>query len=349
MPWRAKDYSRVSIAICILAKNEGRVIAESLAQLAKQSIIHSDDEDIDIHVVANGCTDDTVEVARLNHRLFYDSRTKLHVHDLNPGGKSRAWNRAVHELICRSSEYIVFLDADITFADNDVLTLMLNCLKDHPEPAAISGFPVKDVSLNSKKSVFDRFSLMVSERSRERGAINGSLYVVRARFLVETWLPDQTPGEDGFLNAMLTTRGFTKTPDSTLVTTPTSPTHSFQAHNPLGFLFHERRMIVGTMINRWIFEHLWSLSLTLPAGPLIRDWNRVDPGWVERLVHKRIDGHSWLIPNAILFGRFKIRGPQSYWKKATYIPIATAATLLTLLPAILANKRLKEVGATSTW
>lgn len=339
----------MSIAVCILAKDERGSIGDCLAQLAQQSFIADGSQSVDVHVVANGCTDDTAEVARSCQGLFDGSNTKLHVHDLHVGGKSRSWNRAVHELVESSSEVFVFIDADITFVNTDVIAEMLACLRANPGLAACSGFPVKDVGTKSKKNVFDQASLIVSDRSRRPGLINGSLYVARAQVLRETWLPDQTPGEDGFLNAMLTTCGFTRSPDSTVVATPARATHSFQSHGPLEFVTHERRMIVGTMINRWIFEYLWSLELTSPAGPLIRDWNERDAGWVERLVRQQAEKRNWLIPNSVLFGRFRSSVDQPWWKRLAYIPLATAATLMTVAPAILANKRLKEFGAAATW
>ena len=86
-----------------------------------------------------------------------------------------------------------------------------------------------------------------------------------------------------------------------------------------------------------------------PAGQLIRDWNQTDTEWVNRLVGQRAVMTKWLIPKTILFSRFRRRGGRPFWKHATYVPVAAAAFLLTLPPAILANKRLKEVGAASTW
>lgn len=349
MPSQHRACPEVIVSVCILAKNEGKVIGNCLTQLSRQSFVSNGTYDVQIHVVANGCTDDTVGVALSSQGIFSGSSVKLHVHDLYLGGKSRSWNRAVHELADVSTDIFVFIDADITFVDNAVVAEMLACLQADSSLAACSGFPVKDVSTKSKKKILDRASLIVSERSRRSGLINGSLYVARAQVLRETWLPDQTPGEDGFLNAMLTTLGFTEPPSFTVVTTPARPTHFFHSHGPLEFVTHERRMIVGTMINRWIFEHLWSLNLPSPAGPLIRHWNETDPGWVESLVKQRIENRNWLIPNTVLFGRFTNNVTQPWWKRLAYIPLAAAATLLTVPPAILANKRLKEFGAATTW
>ena len=339
----------MSIAVCILAKDEEERIGPSLAQIARQSFIRDGCNTIEIHVVANGCTDDTAVVARGCSELFDGTRATLHVHDLQPGGKSRAWNRAVHELVSDTVKTFVFVDADVTFANEAVVADMLSHFRANTNLAALSSFPVKDVDTKARKNVLDRFSLVVSNRTRHVDVINGQLYVAGANALREIWLPDQIPGEDGFLNAMLSTRGFTQPADPTLVSATAEPTHYFHSHRPLEFVSHERRMIVGTMINRWIFEHLWSLGSATPAGQLIRDWNQTDPKWVDRLVGQRAAKTKWLIPNTILFSRFRGRDGRPFWKHAAFVPVATAAFLLTLPPAILANKRLKEVGAAATW
>ena len=339
----------MSIAVCILAKDEATRIAHSLRQLAAQSFIRDSSGPIEIHMVANGCTDNTVEVARGCSTLFEGGRATLQVHDLQPGGKSRAWNRAVHELTSSAVETFVFVDADVTFTSETVVADMLARLKADPHLVAFSSFPVKDVENKANKNVLDKFSLLVSQRTRHIDVINGQLYVARASAIREIWLPNQIPGEDGFLNAMLATRGFSRPADPSLVMASPVPTHYFHSHLPLEFVSHERRMIVGTMINRWIFEYLWSLNLKEPVGPLIRDWNASDPAWVDRLVSERAGSRRWLIPNAIVFGRFMGRTGRSWWKRAAHVPIATVATLVTLPPAVLANKRLKEVGAAATW
>jgi len=339
----------MSIAICILAKDEAGCISDILAQLARQSLISGDQMDVDIHVVANGCSDDTVALALTQAALFHCKRAELHVHDIHPAGKSRSWNIAVHELVDPSAEIVIFIDADITLIDDQVLGLLLASLEGQPTAEVCSGFPVKDISAKPSKSPLDRFSLKVSEHSRYEGAINGSLYVAKGAALREIWLPNQTPGEDGFLNALLVTRGFTEPPDPKIVISADQPTHYYKSHRPFDFFLHERRMIVGTMINIWIFEHLWSLKLTAPAGLLIRDWNGADPKWVEKLVERHARNQHWLVRNAIMFRRFTGRAGKPLWKRAAYVPIATAATILTLPAAVAANRRLKALGAADTW
>ena len=339
----------MSVAVCILAKDEAERISGILAQIARQLLMLDRGERVDIHVVANGCSDTTAETARQAAALFEGQRARLHVHDLKARGKSRAWNHAVHHLIDPATEFIVFCDADINFVDDGVVVRLLADLAQSETLAVCSGYPIKNVSAKKNRTVLDRFSLAVSGRTRHVGAINGSLYAARANCLADIWLPDDTPGEDGFLNAMVTTHGFTRPADATSVSTAPRPTHYFQAHDPLQFAGHERRMIVGTMINRWIFEHLWSLELRTPAGPTIDEWNRRDPEWVEKIIRRRSAKRHWLIPRAILFGRLGGTQRRSLIKRVAYLPLAVAATLLTIPPAISANRRLKQIGAAKSW
>lgn len=339
----------MSIAVCILAKDEGAVIAQTLAYLAEQSFIVKGDQHVDIHLVANGCTDHTVSAGQQAAHNFAGTLARLHIHDLQPGGKSRAWNTAVHELIDPSVRIVVFVDADITFAHNAVIENLISELNSSPGVEVCSGFPVKDLSTKRVKSPLDIFSLAISSRTRHVGVINGSLYAGRAECLRSIWLPNETPGEDGFLNAMVATRGFTQAAEPKSVKMADTPTHYYQAHSPLQFVDHERRMIVGTVINRWIFEYLWGLELRMPAGRLIAEWNRDDPQWVENIIRQRRDGRAWLIPNAITFGRLQSNKSVPIWKRVAGFPLALAATLLTLPPAIRANRRLKALGAGRSW
>ena len=339
----------MQISVCILAKNEAQTITVLLAQLSRQSLFRLQGVAIDVYVVANGCTDDTAARASSAEALLESTKARLRVHDLPQGGKSRAWNKAVHDLIEPGADFFLFLDSDITLAHENVLEEMVAALKSASEALACSGHPVKDISTKQRKNALERFSLSISRRSRANGVTNGSLYLVRAAALQDIWLPDQTPGEDGFLNAMLTTAGFTQAPILGRVISMAEPTHYYQAHRMTDFVVHERRMIVGTMVNRWIFEHLWSLQLIKPAGPLLRNWNEQQPGWVDRLVTEKTRNKTWVIPHAILFGRLHRNGLAAGWKSPIRMATGAAATILTILPAIAANRRLKQLGASEIW
>lgn len=337
------------LAVLVFAKNEAVSIPNLFAQLAQQSLFHRDDLTIDVHVVANGCTDNTAQSANEAAPKLAATNASLTVHDLEKGGKSRSWNIAVHEFIDRRAQLLLFVDSDIKFCKDTILDQLITKLIETPSASACSGYPVKDILLKDRKNILDRFSLAVSSESQAMGAINGSLYVVRAEAVSNVWLPDETPGEDGFLNAMLTTHGFTKSPEPGTVVSMPMPTHYYKAHKPTDFVMHERRMIVGTMINCWIFEHLWSLCFKEPAGPTIRDWNTGRPEWVEHLIQQRTRSKRWVISNDVTFGRLRFRKGEAIWRWPLRIAFGGLATLVTVVPAITANRRLKRVGAASTW
>lgn len=339
----------MTVAVCILAKDEAGRIGSMLEGLASQRILREMGSSVEVHIVANGCTDNTATVARACANLFAGHGTKFDVHDLAQGGKSRTWNRTVHQIASAEVDRFVFCDADIEFVDEHIIAEMLEQLETSPEILVCAGYPVKNVDASGAKSVLDRLSLAVSRQTRSVNAISGQLYAAVASELREIWLPDETPGEDGFLNAMVNTRGFTRERGHQVIRGHPRPTHFYENLGPRDFVQHERRLIVGTVINRWIFEHLWSLRLTEPAGPQIRIWNETQPDWVERIIRRRAQGKRWLIPNAITLGRFQTNRRQPWWKRVAFLPLAAAATLMTIPPAISANRRLKLFGAATTW
>lgn len=332
----------------ILAKDEEQNIRRILDAIAAQTLCGRGDVALSVYVIANGCTDRTAEVAREHASQSLEPQgLRTEVFDWTTPGKSRSWNRVVHDVLPLDVDYICAIDADIEFVDNLVLAALFDHLLGHSGVAVVSGFPVKDTAQKAHPTLVDRFSMSISRQTRHSGVINGSLYLARASCLREIWLPDETPGEDGFLNAMVMTQGFSRAEQPDIVDQLTDPTHYFEGHSPASYFAHEKRMIVGTMINRWIFEHLHSLGLTEPAGPMIGRLNREKPDWVERIIVERSAG-KWLIPRALMFRRLAPKRGLS----ASYLlrfPILLAATALTLPPAFTANKALKKRGASALW
>jgi len=338
----------LKLAIVIFAKDEANNIGPFLNALATQTLFDCVDVDSKIYVAANGCSDRTAQIARETVVAVFDSRgVRYEILDWPTPGKSRSWNRLIHEVLPTDLDYIMAVDPDIAFVNSSILAALIKRISEEPTLKVVSGFPVKDVTAKARPSLMDRFSLSVSSSTRHTGAINGSLYVAKAPCLREIWLPDETPGEDGFLNAMVATSGFSRPGQIDIVYQFTEPTHYFKSHSAANFFAHEKRMIVGTMINRWIFEYLHSLKLSEPAGPLIRRLNREEPDWVDRIITKR-SAASWLIPGALLFRRLE---PKHGWNASYFVrlPMLILATALTLPPAIMANQALKKQGAASTW
>ena len=332
----------------ILARNEERNIGHCFEALARQTLFAKTDVETSLYVGANGCSDRTVQIAQeFASKTLEPLGITIEIFDWDRPGKSRSWNRLVHDVLPSGLDYVLAMDADIEFADEFVLANMLDAIQDDPQVDVLSGSPTKDSVRKVRPNLIDRFSNSVSRLTAHSTVINGSLYLAKAACLSGVWLPDETPGEDGFLNAMVATRGFSRAAQPELVKQLSRPTHYFESHSPTAFFAHEKRMIVGTMINRWIFEYLLSLRLAEPAGPLIDRLNRTQPDWVDKIIAER-GSRRWLIPRALLFRRLA----PKHGLTANYLirlPILALATALTIVPAITANRALKQRGAAVLW
>ena len=337
------------ISVCVIAKDEANSIAQLIESVATQTVFLGHDE-FEFVIVCNGCTDDTASVAKLTlNKVFGGTKVKFRVYDTQEAGKSRSWNLAVHKILDPSADIFVFMDADIHINDTEVIAHLLWKLSVDPNVTAVSGWPVKDAALKKRKSVLDHISLTISSQTLPPHAVNGSLYVGLAAELRKIWLPVPTPGEDGFLSAMIHTQGFLKKPEPNRIQRADRPTHYYETHTVAGYLRHERRITIATAINGWIFEKLWEQNSTAHAGNLIQNWNERDPLWVSRLVSSKVSKKRWALPARLLtwrLGNLRGVGLKTFWIRA---PLSITATILNIWPTIQANEVIKRSDAASIW
>jgi glycosyltransferase involved in cell wall biosynthesis len=172
------------VVVAVLAHNEERRIARCLASLPLG------DPRIAVHVVVNGSSDRTAEIAR--------GFAGVAVHEYADGGKARSWNRFVLDAPAPGAETLVFVDGDAELAPGSVAALE-RALTAHPQANAAAGMP-----RNGRRAAAYR-----AEMTAERGLF-GDLYALSGGFVERMRresirLPEDLVGDDGLIGAMAKT------------------------------------------------------------------------------------------------------------------------------------------------
>lgn len=344
-----------ALSIGMLAHNEAAGIARTIASLARQSILDRGRwtalglDAVEVLIVPNGCTDDTAGVAAAALAQL-PPHVDAAVRVLPEPGKGNAWNRFVHELSRADAALLALMDADIEFASDDVLERLVARLAASPPRDVATDTAIKDYRAR-RLSLFDRFSRRVSAQAPPDDALCGQLYCARAAALRRIWLPAGLPVEDGFIAAMLWSDGFTRPEGRPAVARVHSISHYYQPETtPAAFVRHEARIIVGSVINAWLFAELWDAGRHGHAGEHVRRRNAADPRWVDAVIaDRRHGGGRWLVPSAFVWWRLaSLRGlPPRRWLRRA--PVALAATLAALPAVLRANAVLRRPAASRHW
>lgn len=364
----------MKLSIGILAHNESDLIAASLQSLGQQSLLTSLDEkhSVEIIIVANGCSDNTADVARNTLKqieITHPTSLSWRVCEVKEAGKSNAWNLFVHRFSAPDADFFYLMDADIKLHNYQTLEKMLKALVENPEYWIALDRPIKDIELKENKSWIDKLSVAVSKSSNAGQLyICGQLYCGRAEALRNIWMPAGLPVEDGFLTQMIISENFTlENPTFTKrIVRVSEASHIFEAYtNPLELINHEVRVVVGIVVNIFLTYYLQEKlceavyhkgtmsfrgSPELTAGMLIKKMNRENPFWLNDFVRNSLAQKKWwLIPLPLVFRRYRSLKNHSLQKALLRIPIATLAFIVDLSIFIRANNTLHRKVISNYW
>lgn len=347
------------LVIGMLAHNEARAIGATLASLSRQTVLDPARwpalglAGVEVIVVPNGCTDETAAVAR-QALAGLPPGVVATVQPLAEAGKANAWNRFVHDLSRPDATLLALMDADIEFGAADVLERLVARLGAAPPCSVATDHPVKDYR-GKRLTPFNYLSRGVSARNVEQhggdGGLCGQLYCSRASRLRQVWLPLDLPVEDGFLAAMLGSRGFTAPPGTDPIVAVPGTWHFYEPlTGPTAFVRHEARILVGSIINAWLFALMWDAGERGDAGDYVRRRNAEDPRWVESVceAHRQASGR-WLVPGAFLWWRLAPLRRLPLLKRVARTPIALAAVIASLPAVLRANAILRGAAASRHW
>lgn len=357
----------IPISIGILAHNESCVITKMLESLFAQSIFYNDsfDNNVEIIVIPNGCTDNTATIANDVLKLWqnklltsHNFRISYQIQDVVMAGKSNSWNLYIHDFSDKNAKYLFLADADIEFLSKDTLVNMINTLENEHETYVVVDKPIKDISIKENKSFVEFISVIVSgkETVKNQGKnqpICGQLYGGKSSILREIWMPLELLVEDGFLHRMIVTDLLTK--DTFIqgrIIMAENTSHIFEAYTTISSLIrHEKRLVWGSIINSFIFNYLQKKSQAGEnIGLLIKTNNEKNPLWLRQLVTKNIKEKGWwLISSSRLFRRFRGFSRDSFLRQCLFLPITITAFLFDLVVYISVNQDMKRKNYWESW
>ena len=346
--------NRKIVSIGIFAHNEAENITQTLDSLIAQDIFEDENtKELDIHVsvIANGCTDATVDISK--NYLREKHRVSSRVLEIEKSGKSNAWNEFIHSSDSQHVDYFVCMDSDITFGSYDVISSLIEALFDSDEAYLSVDIAQKDTVLKSRKSMFERVSLFFSRMMKQGStAVAGSLYCARGEKLRKITMPDGLPVEDGFLRAMLVTDLFTQKDNNKRILVVDNVCHYFTPDPSIKSLFrHEERLLIGTFVNSVIYGYLWKEveSSGIDAGSLVAKNNQDNPKWVEGLINKYRESHDTIIPKHFYRKYWKQWKKFSITKKVIAFPIISVASIVKFFLLKKVERRLVHESGLGVW
>jgi hypothetical protein len=264
----------------IFAHDEAAGIAAMVAAARSQArACAAQGVDLRVLVLANGCRDETAALA---------GAAGAEVADLPEGGKSRTWNRFVHDLSRPEAEALVFADADIAWTEPDALARLIGGLLARPGLWVLNSQPVKDLALQGASGLVPRLALRAAGGLDDwKTAICGQLYAMPAARARAFHLPAGLPVEDGFLRAMVLTDTLSRPEDLGRIDGAEGVFHVYGSETTLrGLIRHQERIVIGSAINFCLFAHLRGLDQAARAQALRAA--AAEEGWLRGVLRQNL-------------------------------------------------------------
>ena len=243
------------ISIGILAHNEASRIHKTLQSLFLQDVFQQ--VETEIVIVANGCVDETAEVARRSLRdnqAIWSARGSARVEEIVVAGKANAWNAFVHNFSSPRASVLVLMDADITLLKVNTISSMVLTLENNARAVVCVDQPIKDIETKPNRTLFERLLVSATPKiNPDDVPLCGQLYCVLSGPVRQITLPIEITCEDGFLRALLLTQGFTTSENRRHIVLDCSVSHSFEVCAFSVGAFQTRKVACGWMYNRHDF------------------------------------------------------------------------------------------------
>ncbi|MDB6108591.1 MAG: hypothetical protein JWR69_341 [Pedosphaera sp.] len=352
------------ISIGIIAWNEERNIQHTLESLFQQSlfeILSGRDLRCEILCLANGCTDQTREIAaavlaeQSEHHPFRQAFV-CRALDIREQGKNNAWNLFVHNFSAPEARHLVLMDADIVINHPRTLANMVATLEENPAACVATDQPCKHIAAKSDVSLMERFSLLASQLTQAgEGQLCGQLYCIRAEVARRIYLPkDLAACEDGFIKAIVCTSFLTTESVPSRILRAPEASHTFEAYTSIrAILKNQKRQMIGqAIVHILVDDYLTTLSRAerFDLARTLREKDTNDPFWLKRLIgeHLRRTRFFWRLIPGFASLRFKRLARLRGWNKIICFPAAFAGLLVAMVSCFRARGFLEQ-GQTQYW
>lgn len=339
----------IALNIGIFAYNEEENIDKVLADLARQSFWDASHIKANVFVLANGCVDETVQVA--NNKvatLPEDIQEKFMVVNLPFKGKSKTWNYFVHELSDQEVNFLLFMDGDIRLPSGSHIEDMLQAFEHRADLLVFNSRPVKAMPETSRYNLVAKLiGSMGGTFSSFKTSICGQCYMVRSDALESIFMPIGLPVEDGYIRAVLLTDCFATQEDLSKIWGEEDIWHTYESITSLYELIgHQVRILIGSAINTAVFSEIVE-SANSRAGRLenLKSWSK-DDAHLNNLIGRRLPQKPYgYIPFSFLTKRWKqIVSEGLTFKRLFYAGIGFMFDLTAYLIATIKMMRGKGSG-----
>ncbi len=178
--------------IAVFAYNNAKTIQAAL----KSILAATDNHDVSIYVLANGCTDTTIDKVRDCLALM----PNLWLVEIPEADKASAWNIFIHDLFPEEEAIDLktwfFMDGDVTLAPNS-MPILATMLDNSQNAEAVGGMPGSGRDMDARR-----------QRMVNNGVLAGNYYALRGSFVqqvrnAQIRLPVGLIGEEFLLSWMI--------------------------------------------------------------------------------------------------------------------------------------------------
>jgi glycosyltransferase involved in cell wall biosynthesis len=356
----------LKLSVGVVAWNEESSITVALESILKQSIFRSTkglDCETELIVIANGCTDRTVEVteeffkkAQLEFPDGGPVRLRLEV--VPEAGFANAWNLLAHTYSRPDADYIYFVNADIVIDQNDAFEQMLRRLQRDYAMRVISPVGNKHIEAAKCKSLCDRLNLAVTRftEKNQTAQVRGHCFCACAPAMRAVWLPKYFPGAvDGCFKRMIVSDMASAEDNPARIGLALNASYTFEAYRTFRDIYFRRvRLFVGQTFIEVLMRHLKIMRDEQPKVNLtayLRARDETDSSWLHRLVQLNIhvNGLFETMPSPWFRFRFWNNPKISRFRKLGMLPIAVIAFIFDIPVFLSAAWRLKTGRVSDVW